>query len=1284
MLYPNHTTKQIVNREIEKKIQNLEEANEQNASAITTVGNAVNELGERTSTNEEDIADIKGSIESINSDIDDINDALEDKQDRLTIIDTVTEDAENPVKSSGIYDALEEKIDITRIKDHPEPDGTDVLSTGGAFDIVNDIGEALGEMREAIEEAGFLKVDDVPTEGSRNVVRSGGVYDAIKDSVEALDAETIGGNGKYIKSVSETDGVISAEAGTIQVTVNTSNEPVSSSAVKTALDKKLDTLCKTVPIALNTGSNQGYYRIYEVSGNQPEVLSSFVKAFHIYGVIGAYHNSLNPNTDTQAVIDINIDIINGRIVGFASKDISSLCDIYYTKTQENNNFDIRIYFKASSNEVMLHAYIESENGIGTIFTSPTKETTIPTAGTVKSLFTDFPNCVKQSETLSTPITIDGSSATTVEGALSLLNTSLVGIKSLYTHTIPAGKAVRIADVYNAECGVSFLAVRTFSEHLGEKIEISVINHSTSYRFKLNDTFLYGTENGEPYSFYVYSFNKEITTYDIPSTGTVEEFTDDGTKLYTNLIMNNNEVHLSGVTVNGNYTEGGIRRENINQDYYRYSTIVIRGTGLISFNHGKIKVKVAIEFTSSSNYPTTRIEWVDANLSAVGVYEPIYASLYYEYITEQTPRTNVVLYFNGANGADLLHVDYTEGNIDFAVTQNQSAVTTGTELKNGFTGVNEPINGVATPEDIAALDASSVGGTGKYIKEISETDGVISATEGTIDDTVTEESGNPVTSGAVASALKVPSDAVVHYSFDEIPDYPDGTADVRLLDNNTYQIQSSIYKFTSNEGGATFSNDNGKLLIQISSNNIYKGAYIIKTLISDKIIKFKINVTSISGRMIFHFGGTVLLSVEKTGVYELVTIGSSSTSLYCAGVANTQTDCIFTVEEIYIGDGSYVTPIIDNANGKNNAINSGAIAVQGMSGKGGYFLNRKYASLGTQFNLTPNFTLCAWVKPDNNTSALMGDIFRKTSQFVLRNGSSSDNFFMCFLYDDSGTAILNKERISDLLPANEWSFITFIRNNLKAYVYINGNQEKEFTLPNTTLNISNYDFRIMGDTNTRPQSMDDFLIFDRALSEEEVKALYLNKANTPKFYDIADYNIENIDSLVSEKQNKTLTSPAVIDGNSNSTVENSIGAIANAISKRSKTITFTVDSTYEYFDIPLNVKNDNLNHTRIFEILGFSCKYCVLIDLNPNKSPTIRGKGIAMIADTTPVDGVVWYADSNNYLHLIIKTKPSLSGSDISVVDVQNLIDENGIVYNSVSTQYTNGTAITFKQVAFSS
>lgn len=54
--------------------------------------------------------------------------------------------------------------------------------------------------------------------------------------------------------------------------------------------------------------------------------------------------------------------------------------------------------------------------------------------------------------------------------------------------------------------------------------------------------------------------------------------------------------------------------------------------------------------------------------------------------------------------------------------------------------------------INALDVSSVGGDGKYISEISETDGKISATATTMDATPTENSTKAVTSGGIKTAL----------------------------------------------------------------------------------------------------------------------------------------------------------------------------------------------------------------------------------------------------------------------------------------------------------------------------------------------------------------------------------------------------------------------------------------------------------------------------------------------------------------------------------------------------
>lgn len=54
--------------------------------------------------------------------------------------------------------------------------------------------------------------------------------------------------------------------------------------------------------------------------------------------------------------------------------------------------------------------------------------------------------------------------------------------------------------------------------------------------------------------------------------------------------------------------------------------------------------------------------------------------------------------------------------------------------------------------IAALDVSSIGGTGKYISEISEADGKISATAETMDDVPTENSNAPVKSGGIKAAI----------------------------------------------------------------------------------------------------------------------------------------------------------------------------------------------------------------------------------------------------------------------------------------------------------------------------------------------------------------------------------------------------------------------------------------------------------------------------------------------------------------------------------------------------
>lgn len=80
--------------------------------------------------------------------------------------------------------------------------------------------------------------------------------------IESLDAPTVGGSGKYISEIYETDGVIHASQATIQTSVNTSNNAVSSNAVKNYVDDSILSLDATSV----GGSGKYISEIYEQDG----------------------------------------------------------------------------------------------------------------------------------------------------------------------------------------------------------------------------------------------------------------------------------------------------------------------------------------------------------------------------------------------------------------------------------------------------------------------------------------------------------------------------------------------------------------------------------------------------------------------------------------------------------------------------------------------------------------------------------------------------------------------------------------------------------------------------------------------------------------------------------------------------------------------------------------------------------------------------------------------------------------------------------------------------------
>ena len=120
-------------------------------------------------------------------------------------------------------------------------------------------------------------------------------------------------------------------------------------------------------------------------------------------------------------------------------------------------------------------------------------------------------------------------------------------------------------------------------------------------------------------------------------------------------------------------------------------------------------------------------------------------------------TNLVL--NSGTYVAIVYVDE-NGNVTSQGMTATNTIQTGNNQPATSSGVAGAISDEASARNTAitdainALDVSSVGGSGKYISAISETDGKISATAGDIDSAVTANSNNLITSGGVYDAFNI--------------------------------------------------------------------------------------------------------------------------------------------------------------------------------------------------------------------------------------------------------------------------------------------------------------------------------------------------------------------------------------------------------------------------------------------------------------------------------------------------------------------------------------------------
>ena len=355
-----------------------------------------------------------------------------------------------------------------------------------------------------------------------------------------------------------------------------------------------------------------------------------------------------------------------------------------------------------------------------------------------------------------------------------------------------------------------------------------------------------------------------------------------------------------------------------------------------------------------------------------------------------------------------------------------------------------------------------------------------------------------TSWVLTSGI-LPTDPVLHYSFDD--------------DINGYTpvvIDNGAISADNNNGTVTLENKNN-LLINFTKETLqmFQVAFTIYGLTTGANLSFDIETNNASyAYVIYYTDGSyiqdgVLDLTQKHLVYKyngnnpriILQIYAGKTGQYC----NLKNISFVHPEN---------KPIINNVDGKNNGVNNGGISVKGVNSNA--IRLYKNSIVAANFTTPQNFSVSIWCKPENKTKDVHQNIVYSNS-FILRNGASWGNYFMayCFTQLEDGTydsSILNSPTMS-LLDPNKFTHIVLTKDKNILKLYIDGKLEASQTRYSEIMQKDGVIY--LGHTNNgKNQDLDDFQIFDRALSGQEVLGLYLARGNTSKQYTMADYQLDN--------------------------------------------------------------------------------------------------------------------------------------------------------------------------------
>ena len=151
---------------------------------------------------------------------------------------------------------------------------------------------------------------------------------------------------------------------------------------------------------------------------------------------------------------------------------------------------------------------------------------------------------------------------------------------------------------------------------------------------------------------------------------------------------------------------------------------------------------------------------------------------------------------------------------------------------------------------------------------------------------------------------------------------------------------------------------------------------------------------------------------------------------------------------------------------------------------------------TIFNIgQPEYTINFWFKPDNNTQVTrcLFNTIPHTGIGITYNDNNAPGYVVYDIGPANAfwTNLYMHGSTNNYIP-NQWYLVTLVKYNLDYRIYINGNLEHSYT--NAAAANYNYDvqFRLSGigsDVQTFAGDIDDFGLWNRALTESEISNLY---------------------------------------------------------------------------------------------------------------------------------------------------------------------------------------------------